>query len=156
MVDMFRNYPQPEDYKPNNYPKCHFRKPLEIMAGETTVHSFDVPFNVEDDTSLCEVIYRLGTETVIVKDSAMYLDITVLDNGTSIVTCTLKPEETLIFKNTALDTYVQLKFYMNNGMITYSEIYRVKVTDALDISYEKPASKQGMIAGLGGYGYTED
>ena len=156
MVDMFRNYPQPDDYKPNNYPKCHCRKPLEIMAGETTVHSFDVPFNVEDETTMVEVIYQLGTKPIIIKNNMMHLDITVLENNTSIVTCTLKPNETALFRNTLLDTKVQLKFYMDNGMVTYSEIYKVKVSDSLDVNGREDKQQSGMIAGLAGYGYTED
>ena len=156
MVDMFKNYPQPDDYIPNNYPRCHCRKPLEIMAGETAIHSFDVPFNVEDETTMCEVIYQLGTEPIIIKNSMLHLDIVVLENNTSIVTCTLKPNETALFKNTTLDTRVQLKFYMDNGNITYSEIYKVSVKDSLDVNNRKDANKPGMIAGLPGYGYTED
>lgn len=156
MVDMFRNYPQPDDYKPNNYPRCKCCKKLEIMAGETAIHSFDIPFNVEDDCSLVEVIYKLGLEPVVIKNNMYYLDIWVGDDGKSIITCKLSPEETLLFKNTTLDAHVQLKFYMNDGSIVYSEIYKVFMKDALDANGRDQVNQNSMIAGLAGYGYTED
>ena len=131
MPDMFRNYPQPDDYKPNNYPRCKCCKKLEIMTGETSIHSFDIPFNVEEVCTIVEVIYKLGIEPVIIKNN-YYLEFIAEPDGTSIVTCKLTPEETLLFKNTALDTHVQLKFYMKNGSIAYSEIYKVFVSDSLD------------------------
>ena len=156
MADMFKNYPQPDDYKPDNYPKCRCPKRLEIMAGETAIHTFDVPFNVEDDCSLVEVIYKLGIKPIVVKNNMYYLDILVDEDGKSIITCKLSPEETLLFKNTTLDTHVQLKFYMNDGSIVYSEIYEVFMKDALDVNGREPVDPNSMIAGLAGYGYTED
>ena len=136
MSDMFRHYPQPDEYIPNNYPRCHCHKPLEIMAGETVIHSFEIPFNVEEDCQIVEIIYKLGLEPVLIKnnfDNSDYFEIHAEDEGRpSVVSCTLHPAETLLFKNTALDTYVQLKFYMKDHSIMYSEIYKVKVRDALD------------------------
>lgn len=166
MVNMFRHYPQPDDYKPDNYPKHRRYKKLEIMAGETAIHSFDIPFNVEDDCTMVEVIYKLGIEPVVIKNNMFYLDILVNDDDTSVVTCKLTPDDTLLFKNTALDTHVQLKFYMNDGSIVYSEIYKVFVKDSLDAvnRKDKPFPQddidaedtEGEQVALGGYGYTED
>ena len=42
LSEMFKNYPQPDDYIPNNHPRCHCIKPLEIMSGETTTHTFEI------------------------------------------------------------------------------------------------------------------
>ena len=133
MSDRFRNYPQPEDYIPNNYPRHCCKPPLEIMAGETTSHSFDVPFNLANECFNVEVIYQLGVEPVIIK-GIPDIEIIVIENDNSIVTCKLSPEETILFKNTLLDTHVQLKFYLNDGSIVYSEIYKVFVNDALDLN----------------------
>lgn len=132
MSDMFRNYPQPDDYIPNNYPKCKFFKPIEIMCGETAIHTFEVPFNINEQCILCEVIYKLGLDPVVIKSSFIDLKIEITEHNTSIVTCTLKPVDTLVFKHTPLETKVQLKFYVNDGSISYSEIYKVYVRDALD------------------------
>ncbi len=157
MKEMFKNYPQPEDYTPNNYPKCCCKRPVEIMAGETAEHTFEVPFNVEEECDLVEVIYKLGLEPVVIKNSDMHLEIIVLDNGMSLVTCTLNPNETLLFKTTALSANVQLKFYMKNRSVIYSEVYKVRLLDSLDLSNRpQPVPEEGAIADLPGFSYTED
>lgn len=152
MSEMFKNYPQPDDYIPNNRPKCHKPLCLDIMAGETAIHTFEIPLNVED-TEGYEVIYKLGVEPIIIKNN--YQTEYIIDNDTSIITCTLYPEETKLFgNNTMLDAKVQLKFYMPGDVISYSEIYKIKLKDSLDMNREKPDTTQ-VIAGVG-YGYTED
>lgn len=156
MTDMFRHYPQPDDYKPDNYPKCRVFKPVEIMCGETAVHTFEVPFNVKEKCSMCEVIYKLGLDPIVIKSSLTDLEVEVTDQANSFVTCVLKPADTLAFRNTALETKVQLKFYMNDKTVSYSEIYKVYVKDALDANGRKAINSKGMIAGLGSCGYTED
>ena len=156
MVDMFRNYPQPDDYKPNNYPHWKDFKPIEIMCGETAIHTFEVPFNVEEKCSMYEVIYKLGIDPIVIKNSTLDLEAEITDQATSFITCKLKPADTLCFKNTALDTRVQLKFYMNDGSISYSEIYKVLVRDSLDANGREAINSKSMIAGLAGFGYTED
>ena len=166
MVEMFKNYPQPKGYVPDNYPKCRHIKPIEIMCGETATHSFEVPFNVEDSCSMVEVIYRFGLKPILIKNNMFHLDILINDDNTSVVSCTLKPEETLLFKNSVLDTHVQLKFYMENGTISYSEIYKVFVKDSLDATNRTEQTfpeddidgtdDAGEAVALGGYGWTED
>ena len=131
MSEMFKNYPQPDDYIPNNHPKC--RKPmcLDIMAGETAIHTFEVPLNV-DELEGYEVIYKLGLTPIITKNKSQTEYI--VDGDKSIITCTLSPEETTLFGNdTLLEARVQLKFYMLDGVVSYSDIYRIKLKDALDI-----------------------
>lgn len=165
MLDMFKNYPQPDDYKPNNHPKCHNRERerLEIMTGETATHTFDVPFNVVTECSMVEVIYKLGASTVIIKNSSICLDI-ISEERRSIITCKLAPEDTLLFKNTALNANAQIKFYMADGSVTYSEIYKVRLRDSLDATNrqkmpEADAGAEGSDGekiALGGYGWTED
>ena len=153
-MSMFDNYPQSEDYIPNNRPKCH--KPLEltIMTGETASHTFDIPFNIDESCGEVEVIYKLGLTPILVKNS-FFLDITSEGNH-SIIKCDLSADDTALFKNVDLDARVQIKFYMNNSSIVYSEIYPVKVTNALDIENMPTQNVPSMIAGLGGFGYTED
>jgi len=129
--EMFRNYPQPDDYVPNNRPRCHKPFKLDIMTGETAIHTFEIPFNVEESCDDVKVIYKSGLTPEITKEQSE-LEITTTEHGNSIITCTLSAEETSIFQNTLLDTKVQLKFYMKNGDITYSDIYNVKVVNSLD------------------------
>ena len=79
MSHMFDNYPQPDDYIPTNIPK-HFKKPsLDIMAGETSIHSFEVPLNVEELLNY-KVIYQLGADAIIIKDKYS-LEYTILENN---------------------------------------------------------------------------
>ena len=134
-IDMFKFYPSPEGYIPCNRPRFHKKEMLTIMTGETTVHSFDVPFNVEDAEEGCitfRAIYKLGVEVVLVKDKE---DCDVLydeDNDISTLTWTLSPAETLLFKESYLNTQVQIEFVMLDHSIAYTDKLKVKVTDSLN------------------------
>lgn len=153
LSEMFKNYPQPDDYIPNNRPKCHKPLCLDIMAGETAIHTFEVPLKV-DELEGYEVIYKLGLNPIIIKNNYQTEYIVDEDANKSIITCTLYPEETKLFGNdTLLDARVQLKFYMLGDVISYSDIYRIKLKDSLDMNREKPDTQ--VVAGVG-YGYTED
>ena len=163
IFDSYNNLPK--DYKPNNMFRCHSPKPIEIMTGETAIHDFEVPFDVDKSCQMVEVIYKLGLKPIIIKNNLLYLEVLPSRHG-SIVRCTLKPSETLLFKNTTLDTHVQLKFYMVDKSITYSEVYKVKVEYSLDDTGREEVALRSQIAGteddkigltaIGGYGYTED
>ena len=130
-MSMFDNYPQPADYIPDNRPKCCKPFKLTIMAGETAEHSFEIPFNVEESCSFIEVIYKLGLTDVIIKSSSE-IEIQETEHGNSIITVKLSAGETSIFANTLLDAKVQIKFYMVNDTIAYSEIYNIETSSALD------------------------
>ena len=134
MSEMFKNYPQPDDYIPNNRPRCHCKCKLVIMTGETSSHSFEIPFNVETDTLDYWVIYKLGLKDIIVKNKSE-LELTPFDESTgfSIITCVLSSDETKLFADTVLDTRVQIKFEMLDNSIAFTEIYKVKVVDSLEI-----------------------
>lgn len=155
MTDMFNNYPQPEGYIPNNRPR--HRKPfcLDIMAGETAVHTFEIPFNVNEACNGFEVIYKLGLTTLIIKNSSE-LEIIIGECGNSLITCTLTPEETALFADTLLDAKVQIKFYMKDeGTVSYSEVYKIKLLNSLDTN-EPPVPPEPQPGTIGGIGYTED
>jgi hypothetical protein len=78
------------------------------------------------------------------------LDITVLEDNTSLVVCNLTTSDTLSFKNNLLDKKVQIKFYLKDGSVSFSNIYDVNTIDAIE-NVEKPQPEV-----LGGIGYTED
>ncbi len=134
-MSIFDNYPQPADYIPNNRPKCHQPFKLDIMVGETAIHSFDIPFNVDEVCTNYEIIYKLGVEVVLTKKKP---DITVTteDDGTSIISCIITPAETALFNSVILDTHVQIKFIMKTEETVYSEIYKVTVRNSLDKNTE--------------------
>lgn len=148
-MEMFNNYPQPDDYIPNNRPKPICPSKLSIMVGETSVQSFDIPFNVEEDCSNWEVIYKVGLEIVLVKKKE---DTTIItqDDGTSLISFVLTPAETQLFNNLVLSTQVQIKFTMKTGETIYSDIYQIKVINALDAEV-KPDTPV-----VSGFGWTED
>lgn len=152
MSDMFRNYPQPEGYTPNNRIRCHGRKPITLMAGETTTHTFDVPFDIKKDTTNLEIIYKLGLSPVLVKDETE-VEIGDYDEEKhqSVLTCVISSEESKLFADTLLKASVQIKFIMTDGSTLYTEIYTIKLKDALDIGGDAPTPS--IIVGIG---YTED
>lgn len=155
---MFDAYPQPDDYIPNNRPRPRKEFKLDIMTGETASHTFDVPFDVEADCQEVEVLYKLGLKIVLNKNSSE-LEIQPMTKEccgkqiqyTSII-CHLSAQETLLFNNQVLNTRVQLRFTMNDGSITYSEIYPVKVVDSLN-GEEVPPVPPMVVTG---FGWTED
>ena len=149
-MSMFNNYPQPSDYIPNNRPVPCCCKKIEIMAGETTSHSFEVPFDVEESTINYEVLYKLGTEVVLIKDkNKCFL---TKEDSKSIISCSLSREDTLLFANTLLNAEVQIRFTMRDLSTLYTEIYKVKLCNALDGKL-KPEPTPQIISGIG---YTED
>ena len=128
---MFDRYPQPEEYIPYNRPRPRKDEEVTIMAGETTVHSFEVPAVTEQGAANFKVIYKLGLDVVIEKSKGNP-DVKV-DTGKcmSIITCTLKPAETNIFRNTLLDAWVQVIFEMTDGSTACTEILKIKLEDSL-------------------------
>lgn len=130
-MSMFDNYPQPEDYIPDNRPKCPKHFELTIMAGETAIHTFEIPFNIEESCDEFEIIYKLGLTDIIIKKSTE-LETSTTDCGHSLVMCKLNAEETSLFADTLLSAKAQLKFYMKNEDITYSDIYIIKLLNSLD------------------------
>ena len=155
MVEMFKNYPQPEGYKPDNYPKCHKKNDLVIMTGESASHTFEVPFNVETETLDFDVLYQLGIELIITKNKAQCTTTTDEEANKSFITCNLVPAETLAFKNTTLKARVQIRFWLKDYTYAYTEIYDIKLMNSLDASEEiKPTPVPPTI--IKGIGYTED
>ena len=152
MSEMFKNYPQPEDYVPNNRPKHCKCSRITLMTGETAEHTFDIPFNVESDCLDYSVIYKLGLEDIIIKEKDE-LEVSISeDNKFSTITCHLSSEETSLYRNTLLSANVQLKFYMRDASVAFSDIYKIYVTTSLETG-DEPHPTPGILVGLG---YTED
>ena len=131
-IDMFKLYPSPEDYIPCNRKFPIKKEILTIMTGETTVHSFDIPFDVESDTLSYRLIYKLGLNIVLVKEKedceVLYDD----KHDITTLTWTISPSETLFFRSTLLDAHAQIEFVMPDHSISYTDILEVKVVDSLN------------------------
>lgn len=132
MSDMFRNYPQPDYYIPDNRRIPIPKDIITIMSGETTTHSFEVPLNLNEDTKDYKAIYKLGLNVVLEKQKNDFDVIYDEDTKTSIMTVILTPSETMLFKDTLLDAHVQLKFTLNDDTILYSDICPIVLEDSLD------------------------
>lgn len=139
-MDMFDNYPSPEGYIPDNREVPFENYGLTIMAGETASHSFDIPFDVNEDCNGVEIIYKLGLTVVLTKiPNSGNIAVIRDDSGEfcyTNITVVLSEEETLLFKDTLLDAFVQLKFIMKDNSIQYSEICPITIEDALDVTTE--------------------
>lgn len=151
MSEMFKNYPQPADYIPNNRPQSIIAEKITIMTGETSEHSFELPFNVHRECLNLEVIYKLGLEDIIVRELSD-LEVEITKDDTTMIICKLSPAETNLFRNTFLDANLQLKLYLVDGSVAFSDVYKIYVTNSLDTG-ETPPPSPGV---LGGLGYTED
>ena len=149
-MSMFDRYPQPAEYIPDNRPKCCKPHDITIMAGETAEHSFEIPFNVTEICSNVEVIYKLGLTDILIKD-VNSTDLCESEHGNSIIKIVLSSVETILFAHTLLNASVQIKFYMKDNTVVYSEIYPIKLSNALDAT--KSSQPGNIIVGIG---YTED
>ena len=130
---MFDNYPQPSDYIPCNRRLVVPKDDVIIMPGETTTHSFEIPFNIDEVTTDRKIIYKLGLNIVLEKDKESSTVVYDPEKHLSILTWILSPEETVLFKNTLLQGQVQIKFTMSDGTIAYTEINPVKIEDSLEV-----------------------
>lgn len=152
MSEMFKNYPQPDDYIPNNRRKCKCKCGLKIMTGESTSHSFEIPFNVSKDCLDYQIIYRYNLNHYLIITKDRIETIIDEDKNTSILTCSLSAEETMLFEHNLLDADVQIKFFMLDNSVTFTEVYKIKVTKSLDNDEIVPPTPI-IIKGIG---YTED
>ena len=122
---MFYRYLQPEGYIPNNHPHCHPQSPFydTIVRGTTPEHSFELPFDMEEDQghlygdiSDLIVTYKQGLNIVLTKRLSQISHIDRTENHHSIIYYTLTQEETNLFKVTDPNNVVQVQIkIMLNG-----------------------------------------
>lgn len=142
IFDKFDNLPA--DYVPCNEPHddCQCRCGDMIVTGQSCSHSFAIPFNVETDLADYGITYKTGVETILSKGKEG-LETLIMDDGTSIVTCPISSDEALMFDNTLLSTFAQLKFIMLDGSTTYGDIYMIAVMNPLE--HTQSYSREGEI-----------
>lgn len=119
---------------------CDFRSD-EIIIGATSTNIFNLWFNFYDyidqssessKDTYCKIIYKQGFDIILDLD---YRDpeVTVETFGDlSSITVVLTPEQTSLFKDTILDTFVQLKFLDIEGMTQYTKPMKLKVIKPID------------------------
>lgn len=156
MSELFDNYPQPSDYIPNNRRKCFPKKEITIMAGETTIHSFEIPLNAFTDLVDFDIIYRLGIHVVVVKNKKSCTVVYDEDTKKSNISCTLSKDDTKLFKETLEQAQVQLRFVMRDLSTSYSNIYPITLIDSLDNGPFTDEQEPPTPHIMSGIGYTED
>ena len=112
----------------------------DIIIGATNTHPFKQPFLFSSFVKKFEVIYKQGLTEVLTKTYDMqsneYREDIIIhefdEKGFTILKVILSPEESSLFKNSVLECQVQLKFYMLDDSILYSDVYDIWVKSPLD------------------------
>lgn len=133
MSNIFKNYPQPDDYTPNNRDcKCVCDERDVIVSGGTTTHTFILNFSFSELCDRFEVFYKSGLNDSIVIDSSNLgtpFALTEADGKTTI-SITLSPDDTEIFSR-AHDAFAQMKIYMKDGSVIFGELNKLLVKETL-------------------------
>lgn len=130
-----------------NLPDYHYiDNTSDVIIGATNTHVFKQPFLFTNYIKSFEVIYRQGLTEVLTKiydmqsneennNNEYRKDIIIHEcdkTGNTIVKVILSPEESTLFKNSVLECQVQLKFYLLDDSILYSDCYDIRVKSPLD------------------------
>lgn len=92
----------------------------DIIINSTVIHTFNLPFAVEDFVDSLSLTYRQGFDNVLT-----LTDYNVVNKNT--VEFKLETYDTSKFKKTYLDTYAQLKVITKAGDTIFSEPKFIKV-----------------------------
>ena len=125
-----------ENFTPTNRPDNRFAfldidTEDEIVAGETCVQMFHLPFKYSEVVNFADILYTQGFEPLIQK-CCCSLEIIEEDNNSSVVKSVLYPGESLAFTDTLLDSFVQLKLTLKDGRVVYSIPRRLKIRIPLE------------------------
>lgn len=123
-----------------NRPTYHYDDDTaELVIGATNTHLFNAPFLLSEYCKSFDIIYRQGLTVVITKhydfSENMGEDIEVNecdDKDFSIVKVIISSEESKLFKNSVLECQAQMKLYMQDDTILYSDSYDINVKSPLD------------------------
>lgn len=114
----------------------------DIVLGATNVHTFNAPFLLSEYCNFFDIIYKQGLTVTLIKrynfevNEKIQNGIEVTEDDEheySIVKVTLTPEESsLYFKESVLECQAQMKLYMPDNEILYSDAYDINVKSPLD------------------------
>lgn len=122
----------------NRCKKLKLREPLFIVIGGTSIQRIRVPFLYSEYAKSIQVLYKQGLTSINVGGEGG-LFVTAdnvkedIEHHCSVITVTLTPSQTRMFKDTLLDTYVQLKIETKEGAIVYDIPRYVYVKAPLDL-----------------------
>lgn len=122
-----------ETLSPNNKTKFIFEdKTDSIIVGASCQHVFEVPFLFTNYVKKAEVIYKQGLDTILEIELGIDNIIEKGANKTTII-IRLTPEQTILFRETVLDTFVQLKIVTTSDNIIYDDPHYISVSEPLFI-----------------------
>ena len=150
---MFKNYPQPEGYIPDNHDYGCTAGPFyaTIVRGTTPRHSFELPFDIELSQGIDEgdvrdliITYKQGLEIILTKTLADVDYIDNLSDNHCIIYYTLTQEETNLFEVTDPNNLVQVQIkVLLNGEDEHGN-YGVMVTPIMIMNVLPDLSKTIM------------
>lgn len=134
MSDIFKNYPQPDDYVPNNRQcdcACCDGKD-QIIIGGTTLHTFKLKFLYSEECDGFDIIYRQSLDKeLIISSSSLGAPYEMEEvDGKTLITVTLSPETTSEF-HPFRDTFAQIKLYMKDGSVIFGDKNRLEMISTL-------------------------
>jgi len=131
-----------ETQNPDNIHKfIEQEQPEEITLGASAVHTFEFPFLYSEVIKHMSIIYKQGTDIVLektIQPEWITEIINPLDEECTertILRIPLSPLETLLFKDTLLDTFAQLFFTAVDDSVNYT--HRIPITIIIPLDKER-------------------
>ena len=119
-----------ETINPDNRHNFIFKDDTDsIIIGASCEHIFETDFRFSDYVLVGKVIYKQGLDIV--------LEINIEPENVkeigrhSVITINLTPADTSLFKQTFLDTYVQLRIMTVNHEVLYDDPHKIVVNEPL-------------------------
>ena len=108
----------------------------DIIIGSSCTHIFKFPFKYSETVEKMWVIYKQNLSDLVlereVKSDEVVEFTQCCGREYSTVTLVLTPEETELFRDTLLDTFVQVKMENKNGEILYNTPTELEIKVPLD------------------------
>lgn len=139
--DMFKDYPQPSDYIPDNrHAKCACECHGDdiITVGATSFHTFVLDFPYSGNCSGFDVVYSNGVETPLVvssEDPVAPYEMTEADGKTTIA-ITIPPAISSLF-DPMRESYAQMRLTMNDGSVIYGDKNKIGIIGTLEAKREQ-------------------
>ena len=133
--DMFKDYPQPSDYTPDNrHAPCRKDCRCEdvVIVNGTSTHTFRLDFLYSESCESFEAIYNYGLgESLSISSLALGAPFSLEEHdGKTYITITLSPVLTSLFDESR-DACAQLKLTLRNGSVIYGDKNRLTVRGTL-------------------------
>ena len=138
---MFDNYPQPDDYIPDNRHApccgdCHCED--VVVVGGTALHTFKLAFLYSENCESFEAIYNYGLgESLSISSSALGAPFSIEEmGGKTYINITLDPSMTSKFSD-GRDAYAQLKLRMKDGSVIFGDKNKLTVRKTLTVASDE-------------------